>query len=202
MRNQNVKTNKTRALALVIIFVALAVALNVYGPKIPYPFAPFLFFQLWEIPIIVAFLLIGPKTGISVGVINTLILFAVFPGELPSGPLYNLTAVLSMMLGIYLPYRLATRGCKSESLSKYLRKHVAVLTTSATALGATMRVLMMTIVNYFALQQSFPIGYGLNEPAVLAFLPLGGLFNAIIAAYTIPIAVAITIAIASRIKVQ
>jgi hypothetical protein len=36
----------------------------------------------------------------------------------------------------------------------------------------------------------------------LAFLPLGGLFNAIIAVYTIPISIAITIAIASRIRVQ
>jgi riboflavin transporter FmnP len=197
----NTKTN-TRALALIIIFVALATALNVYGPKIPYPFAPFLFFQLWEIPIVVAFLLIGPKTGIAVSIINTLILFAVFPGDLPTGPIYNLVAVLAMMVGIYLPYRLATHGCKTENLSSYLRKHVVVITLSATALGATIRVLVMTVVNYFALQQPYPIGFSLPEPATLAFLPLGGLFNAIIAVYTIPISIAITIAIASRIRVQ
>ncbi len=195
----NTKTS-TKTLALIVIFVALAIALNVYGPKIPYPFAPFLFFQLWEIPIVVAFLLIGPKTGVAVSVLNTLILFAVFPGELPSGPIYNLVAVLAMMIGIYLPYRLATRGCKSENLSTYLRKHVALLTFSATALGAIMRVVVMTAVNYFALQQPFPIGFELNEMAVLAFLPLGALFNAILAAYTVPIAIAITVAITSRIK--
>ncbi len=197
----NRKTN-TRTLALIIIFVALAVALNVYGPKIPYPFAPFLFFQLWEIPIVVAFLFVGPKTGITVSVINTLILFAVFTGELPSGPLYNLAAVLSMMVGIYLPYRLATHGCKTENLGTYLRKHLLIITLSATALGATLRVIIMTVVNYFALPQTYPFGFGLPEPAVLAFLPFGALFNAIIAIYTIPIAIGISVAIASRVKLQ
>ncbi|MCW3999176.1 MAG: hypothetical protein NWE93_02945 [Candidatus Bathyarchaeota archaeon] len=194
--------NKTRSLALIIIFIALAIALNVYGPKIPYPFAPFLFFQLWEIPIVVAFLLIGPRTGLAVSVINTLILFAVFPGELPTGPLYNLIAVLAMLLGIYLPYRLATRGCKGENIGAYLKKHVLLLTISATILGATLRVLVMTVVNFFALQQTYPIGLGLNESATLAFLPLGAVFNAIIAVYTIPVSIAITVAIASRAKFQ
>jgi len=197
----NTKTS-TRTLALIIIFTALAISLNVYGPKIPYPLAPFLIFQLWEIPIVVAFLFIGPKSGIAVSVINTLILFTVFPGELPTGPLYNLAAVLSMMVGIYLPYRLATRGCKTENIGSYLRSHLLVLTLSATALGAIMRVVVMTLVNYFALQQPYPIGFGLPEPAVVAFLPIGALFNAIIAVYTIPVAIGITVAITSRIKLQ
>jgi riboflavin transporter FmnP len=197
----NPKTS-TKALALIIIFTALTIALNVYGPKIPYPFAPFLYFQFWEIPIVVAFLLIGPRTGIAVSAINTLILFAVFPGELPTGPLYNLAAVLAMLLGIYLPYRLATHNCKTENLSSYLRKHAILITISAAAIGATLRVLLMTVVNYYALQQTYPIGLGLKEPAVLAFLPFGGLFNAIIAAYTIPISIAIAIAIASRAKIH
>jgi riboflavin transporter FmnP len=195
------KTN-TRSIALIIIFVALAIALNVYGPKIPYPFAPYLFFQLWEIPIVVAFLLIGPKSGVAVSVINTLILFAVFPGELPTGPLYNLAAVLAMLLGIYLPYRIATRGCKQENLSSYLQKHLMVLTVSATALGAIVRVLVMTVVNFFALQQPFPIGFQLPEAAVLAFLPFGALFNTIIAVYTVPVSIAITAAVASRVKIH
>jgi riboflavin transporter FmnP len=197
----NTKTS-TKSLALIIIFVALAIALNVYGPRIPYPLATFLYFQLWEIPIVVAFLLIGPKTGITVSILNTLILFMVFPGDLPTGPIYNLAAILSMMLGIYLPYRLATHGCKTESIGTYLRKHIKVISLSATALGITMRVIFMTIVNYFTLQQTYPIGFGLVEPAALAYIPIGALFNAIVAGYTIPIAIAITVALVSRIKIQ
>jgi riboflavin transporter FmnP len=195
----NTKTS-TRALALIIIFVALAIALNVYGPRIPFPLATFLYFQLWEIPIAVAFLFIGPKTGIAVSILNTLLLFAVFPGDLPTGPIYNLAAVLSMMLGIYLPYRIATRGCKTENIGNYLRKHIKVISISAMVLGITLRVITMTIINYFALQQTYPIGFGLPEPAAVAFLPIIAVFNAIIAGYTIPIAIAITIALESRIK--
>jgi riboflavin transporter FmnP len=197
----NTKTS-TKSLALIIIFVALAVALNVYGPKIPFPLATFLWFQLWEIPIVVAFLLIGPKTGVAVAALNTLILFAVFQGDLPTGPIYNFIAVLSMLLGIYLPYKIATHGCKTDNIGTYLRKHILVLTLSATALGITLRILVTSVVNYFALQQTYPIGFGLPEPAALAFIPVGALFNAIVAAYTIPIAIAITVAIISRVKIN
>ncbi len=195
----NTKTN-TKALALIIIFVALAIALNIYGPKIPFPLATFLYFQLWEIPIVVSFLLIGPKTGITVAALNTLILFAVFPGELPTGPLYNFVAVISTLIGIYIPYRIATRGCKAETLGATLKKHVKSLTLSTTALGITLRVVVMSIVNYFALQQTFPIGFGLTEPAAVTFIPIIAVFNAIIVAYTLPIAIGIAVAVQSRVK--
>ena len=66
---------RTKTLALIVIFVALAIVLNLVGPKIPYPFAPYLFFQFWEIPIVVAFLLIGFRAGVLVSVLNALILF-------------------------------------------------------------------------------------------------------------------------------
>ncbi|MCJ7793557.1 hypothetical protein MUP42_01345, partial [Candidatus Bathyarchaeota archaeon] len=81
---------KTKTLSLIIIFVALTTALNIAGPKIPAPYAPFLYYQIWEIPIVAAFLTVGPKTGVSVAALNTLILLAVFPGNLPTGPFYNL----------------------------------------------------------------------------------------------------------------
>jgi riboflavin transporter FmnP len=193
---------QTKALTLIIVFTALTVALSIYGPKIPFPLSPFLYYQLWEIPIVVAFLMIGPKTGIAISAINTLVLFAVFPGALPTGPLYNFIAVLSMFLGIYLPYRLATRGCKGENLGDYLRRHVALLTVSATILGIILRVAVMTVVTLFTLQQPYPIGFSMPEIDVLVFLPVGAVFNATVVLYTIPIAIAITIAILSRLKIK
>lgn len=187
--------NRTVRLALIGVFAALAIALNVAGPKIPAPYAPFLFYQVWEIPIVFAFLTIGPLEGVAVTVINTLVLFAYFPGSLPSGPFYNLIAVLSMFAGIYIPYKLATRGCPAENLSGYLKRHLKAITISATAMGITTRVLITTIVNYFALQQPFPLGFSYTQSAALAFLPLSILFNATVAVYTIPIAVGITAAV-------
>ena len=190
----------TKTLALIITFVALATALNIAGPKIPAPYAPFLFYQLWEIPIVLAFIAISPKVGVVVAVINTLILFAVFNPGANAGPLYNLIAILSMFLGIYLPYRLAVRGCRTENFSHYLKQHIKVISISATTLGITMRVLVTTVINYFALQQPFPVGFSFTQPAALAFLPLSALFNATVALYTIPIAIAIAIPITSRFK--
>jgi riboflavin transporter len=196
----NAKTS-TKTLALIIIFSALAIALNLYGPKIPFPLADFLYFQIWEIPIVIAFLLIGPKTGLAVAGLNTLVLFAFFQGGLPTGPFYNLAAVLAMMLGIYLPYKIATRG-KKDNIGTYLKQHIAVITLSATALGIVLRVALMSVVNYVALQQVYPFGYQFPEAAALAYIPLIAVFNAIIAAYTIPISMAITAALESRIKIN
>jgi riboflavin transporter FmnP len=192
----------TRALSLIIIFSALAAALNIYGPKIPFPLAPFLFFSFWEIPIVIAFLMIGLRAGLIVSVINTLILIAVFQGALPTGPFYNLIAVLSMMLGVYLPYWLARRGRKTESFSVYLRTHFVIITVSATTLGIVLRVVVMTVVNFFALQQPFPFGFQMPQIDVLLFLPVGAVFNAIVGLYTILIALGITLAVMSRVKIQ
>ena len=191
-----------KALSLIIIFTALAAALNIYGPKIPFPLAPFLYFQLWEIPIVIGFLMVGPKSGIIVSVINTLILLIVFPGALPTGPLYNFVALVAMFLGIYLPYWFAKRGCKNENFGTYLKKHLIFFSLSATGMGIALRVLLLTVINYFALQQPYPIGFSMPQEAVLAFLPLGAIFNGIVALYTIPIAIGIAAAVMSRIKLQ
>jgi len=192
----------TKALSLIIIFAALTIALNIAGPKIPAPYAPFLYYQIWEIPIVIAFLALGPKPGLMIAGINTAILLVVFPGALPLGPVYNLIAVLAMLLGVYIPYRIGTHGCKTENLSSFLQQHVKMISVSATALGITMRVAVTSFTNYFLLQQSPPVGFSYSSGAALAFLPLSALFNATVALYTVPVAVTVTVAVASRYKIQ
>jgi len=196
------KPLNTRALALIVVFTALAAALNVYGPKISFPLAPFLFFSFWEIPIIIAFLMAGPKSGLIVSVINSIILLAVFPGALPTGPFYNLVAVLAMLLGVFVPYWFAKKGRNSENLGTYLRSHILFFGISATIFGIVLRVLVMTILNYFALQQPYPIGFEMIEIDVLLFLPVGAIFNAIVALYSILIALGTAIAVMPRIRMQ
>ena len=92
----------TRKLAIITIFTAITTALVLSPAKFPAPFAPFLKYQIWEIPIVIAFLLFGPSIGLSTSIINTLLLLVVYPGDLPTGPLYNLAAVSSMLLGVYV----------------------------------------------------------------------------------------------------
>ena len=198
----------TKRLALIIIFVALTTALNIAGPKIPFPFAPFLYYQIWEIPIVAAFLTIGPKTGLAVAGLNTLILLIVFPGNLPTGPFYNLIAELAMLIGIFIAYKIATYRCPTEKIGSFLKQHKLGLSISATALGVTTRVIITTASNYFLIAQQSPIGFGSffsfaglgGQQAVLAFLPFSALFNATIALYTIPIGLIVAIAINSNFK--
>jgi riboflavin transporter FmnP len=191
----------TKTLALIVVFVALTVALNLEGPKIPAPFAPFLYYQVWEIPIVVVFLAISPKAGVVTAVINTLILLAVFPGALPTGPLYNLIAVASMLLGIYTAYRIYIRWCPTEKIGNFLQQHAKGLSISTTLLGIIFRVAITTMSNYFLIQQSPPIGFGYTQAATIAFLPVSILFNATLALYTIPIAILIVIAINSQFRI-
>lgn len=186
--------NKSRTFATIAVFAALSVFLNISPFKIPAPFAPYLIYQIWEIPIVAAFLLYGPKIGLIISLINTIILIAVFPGALPTGPFYNLAALLSMLLGIYSLHMVVT-----WSLSG---RRETILIAFSTALGITTRVLIMTVFNYLFLQQPPPIGFGLPMSAVVATLPIIGFFNATLALYSIPLGYFIARTIVSSIKIK
>jgi len=169
----------SRTLASVAVFAALTVVLNLSPAKVPAPYMPFLFYQIWEIPIVAAFLFSGPFAGVIIAVVNTLVLLGLFPGALPTGPLYNLAAVLGMLLGIYFSHKLLRQAFGKQS--------EAMLTTSSTALGIVLRVAIMTVVNYSLLRFPPPVGYSMPEGAIILTLPLIGLFNATLALYTIPL---------------
>jgi hypothetical protein len=249
----------SRAIAAIVIFSALAIMLNLSPLKIPAPYAPFLIYQIWEIPIVAAFLLYGSKVGIVVSVVNTIALLAIFPGALITGPLYDLAAVLSMLFGVYIIHkaslafgsRLAGNGYFAEAVTYIMLAMVSVmgalvqtllwflpacvfgllsimviiesrqstnanlripqnhnsqydsfLATASTVSGAFMRVIVMTLVNFTVLPLSSPIGFSLPREAVIALLPLIGLFNATLASYTIPIGYAIARVVSSRINLQ
>ena len=170
---------ESKAVATTAIFTALSVALVLSPAKFPAPYAPFLKYQIWEIPIVAAFLLYGPLVGFATSIINTTILLVVYPGDLPTGPLYNLSAVLSMLLGIYIIHRFATK--------RFGKQYETLLTIVSTALGSITRVAIMTIVNMIFLQYPYPIGYEMSAGAITALLPLIGLFNATLTLYTIPV---------------
>jgi riboflavin transporter FmnP len=181
----------TKALATIAIFGAITIVLNLSPFKIPAPFAPYLIYQIWEIPIVAAFLLYGLTVGFSISVINTLVLLAVFPGELPTGPIYNLAAVLSTLLGLIIIQKL------SGHLSK---RRDTILTTAATASGIITRVVIMTIVNWVFLRFDPPVGFGIPAEALPAMLPVIGFFNATIVLYTIPLGYIIARAVSLNTK--
>ncbi len=173
------------------MFAALAIALNPSFTFISFaaPFAQGLIYQIWEIPIVVAFLIISPVAGLGVSLLNTAVLFAIFPGALPTGPLYNLAASLSMQVGIFGAVAIGKRiDCSKNPDTNILSK--AKWATIATAMGMLTRAGFMSVLLYFALPQPFPIGYksfGFNLTATIAYLPFAAIFNATLALYTIPI---------------
>ena len=170
---------RSRTVATVALFTALTVALNLSPVKIPAPYAPFLIYQVWEIPIVAAFILYGLRAGVAISIFNTLVLLAVFPGVLPTGPLYNLVAVLSMLIGVYIIQRLVVQS---------VGKHRDILVVSlSTGLGIMTRVVIMTIVNWAFLRYPPPVGFSIPVEALVAMLPIIGVFNATLALYTIPL---------------
>ena len=188
----------TKALATTIIFAALTVALNpgvVPATGVPAPYAPFLIYGLWEIPIVAAFILISPLSGILISLLNAAVLFAFFPGPLPTGPFYNLIAIFSMLLGLYIARRFITsEGAHQQKVLK--------IAAASTVLGIVQRVVVMTLVNYVTLPQDYPIGFGLEEMAVLGILPSTALFNGTVALYTVPMGEFIAKVVKSRLKLE
>ena len=188
MNNAEKSKMNTKKLSLTIVFAALASALNPTFTQIQLyaPFAQGLIYQVWEIPIVIAFLIISPAAGLGVSLLNTAVLFALFPGALPTGPIYNLAATLSMQVGIFAVVAIGKRffcSKKTDTNILYKAKWLAV----ATATGILTRVAFMSLVLYFALPQPSPIGFSFPLSATIGYLPFAALFNATLALYTIPI---------------
>jgi len=182
----------SKNIATISVFAALTVALNSSPFKFPAPYAPFLYYQIWEIPIVAAFALYGPLMAVAISAFNTLVLLALFPGDLPTGPLYNLAAILGMLLGMYSAHLRMKRHLPGRKDTR--------LIPLATGLGVLFRVVIMSLVNWAFIRYPWPIGFSMTEEAILAVLPLVAFFNATLALYTIPVGYMLASAVSSRIK--
>jgi riboflavin transporter FmnP len=174
--NNKVPPSDAKSLAAVAVFAALALTLQVVPLRVPAPYAPFLIYQFWEIPIVIALLLFGPLAAFLVAFINFAGLLVIFPGQLPSGPIYNLIAVISMLIGVLLVHR------------QFDTLHQPGLAVAATASASVIRVVIMSVVNYLLLPFPPPLGFSIPPSGVVAILPLIGIFNASVTVYTVLIA--------------
>ncbi len=166
-----------RSIAILGVFAALTIALNLSPLKFPAPYAPFLIYQIWEIPIVIAYFVYGYRIAVALALLNMLALFVIFPGALPTGPLYNFVAVLSMLAGLIVVNRFLPRKMAG-------RKEVMAV-AGLTALGMTFRTLVMLLLNYSLLPYPPPIGFSLPYEAVILYMPFIALFNASLALYTV-----------------
>jgi riboflavin transporter FmnP len=175
----------TKKITLTLVFAALTVALNPEITKIafPAPYAPFLFYNVWEIPIVAAFLIVDLKSALAISGLNAVVLFAFFQGVSPLGPVYNLIAIISMLAGLYVARLLFSKKFSDKSDTfKYTTKMAAIYA----GLGIFFRTAVMTVVNYVTLPYPLPIGFGINGPLLTDYyVPATSLFNATLALYTI-----------------
>ncbi len=188
------KVRRSRRLSLIALFTALAIIVNL-AFSFPAPFADFLLYEFWEVPIVTAFLLLGLRSGVTVAFLNTIVLELVKPGALPTGPVYNFIPVLGMFAGILLAQRLA----------KGRRLGVVTLVAVSTSLGVATRTAVSTIMNAIILPLPYPVGYGsfgVTASQVPALLVLSGFFNITVALYTIPLAYSLQRAIAARYRLN
>jgi riboflavin transporter FmnP len=175
----------TKKLTLTLVFAALTVALNPEITKIafPAPYAPFLIYNVWEIPIVAAFLIVDLKSALAIAGLNAVVLFAFFQGVSPLGPVYNLLAIISMLAGLYVARLVFSKklAVKNDAF-KYTAKMAAVYI----AFGVLSRTAVMTVVNYVTLPYPLPIGFGIQGPLLVDYyVPATSFFNATLALYTI-----------------
>ena len=192
----------TKTLSTTIVFAAVTVALNpaISQIALPAPYAPYLIYQIWEIPIVAAFILINRKAAVTIAVINAFVLTTIFPGPLLMGATYNLIAVLSMLSGILIIQKVFKNPEKTiQKKPTYTKTKFVILSTT---LGIIFRVIIMTVVNYLVLRYPFPIGFELDEPFIIASLIPTGIFNATLALYTIPIGLFVAKAINKNLKLN
>ena len=181
---------KTRDLAAIAVFSALAIVLN-FSFRIPAPYATFLVYQIWEIPILAAFFLFGFTVLFFVTGVNLVILFLFFQGDSILGPVYWLAAWLSMMAGI---------GLIKILLDRRALKNVAITAALYTAFGVAFRTAVMILVNYSALRFPPPLGFSLPELVIVGYVPLIAFFNATLALYTIPLSYSLAQVVARNVR--
>ncbi len=173
----------TKVIAIAIAFAGIAIILQPI--RIPALILPSFNFGIYEIPIMIAFFLFGTKIGILVSFLHLIGRIIFFPGGLNfiSYPL-GLTAILSMMLGIYLAKKFILNRILREK-DRGSNKIVVYLTF----FGTIFRVIIMPFQDYFILWHFFVpiiIAKSIPEVYIISLVPGMILFNLILPLYTIP----------------
>ncbi|MDW8034077.1 MAG: hypothetical protein RMI79_03970 [Nitrososphaerota archaeon] len=170
-------------IAFAALCAGLAIFLTLYKAVLAFPILPYLKFELAEIPVVMAFLVTGPFTGLLSSVIYWIILTMV--GEwTPIGPLMKFLAVAPTILGLWTGLFLSRKIKKGLSLLKSM--------IFSTVFAIIFRVIVTSLMNFLVLWVFFPfflnlaakylnatIGFQSNSPydVLLMTLAFTAVFN-------------------------
>jgi riboflavin transporter FmnP len=189
----------TKAIGIIIAFTALTTVLNLI--RIPVPFLPTFSYQFGDIVIVTAFLLFGPKYGISVGFLSMFVSMTILfgPGSFV-GPPYYFVSVLAMLSGVYASEKLIAwrRGpFKTYSIVKPA--------ISATIFSVLSRTLIMLPLDYtvygFLVSLVSGLSVSTSYAIVLAIMPSIILFNITVPLYVVPTSYFIAEKVAKGLKI-
>jgi riboflavin transporter FmnP len=177
---------KTKSIALVIMFAAVAIALT--AVKFPIFFYPGAFFRFSQIPIVVAFLLFGFRTGILAGFVTLIGQIAIFP--LGANAIFvaypmEFASSIVMFAGMHFSKKMKTNNYSGQY--SLLKKPAMGLTAFATLF----RACIMPFVDYWLVFHVLvPLFLQINPPEayIVGLVPSFIAYNLIVPLYTVPLA--------------
>lgn len=176
----------SKSIALVITFAAVAIALNAI--RIPTVFYPGTYFQFSQIPIVIAFLLFGVKTGVFVGLLNLAGGLALFPIGAVGLIVYpaDFLSSLLMIAGIWIARKFTNYINESRRFPVF-KKPAIGLTLGAIALRTGIMPFFDFAVVYHVLVPLI-LGIKPSEVYILGLVPAFVLYNAIVSLYVVSVA--------------
>jgi hypothetical protein len=172
----------TKDLGAIIVLTATAIALNPI--KIPTLFWPGQYFRVWEVPLIIAFLLFGLKIAISATTLYaaahvTILLAAVGPIAFP----WVIALMLTMFLGLSIYFKLYRRAKEETSPPKKSILYFALA-------GTLSRIAIMPFIDLAVYKFLLPLFAGnvFSDTYIIGLVPAILFFNLITPLYSIPIA--------------
>lgn len=133
--------SRSAAIAVTAIFSAMAVVITMTNLTIPFPPLPYLKFDLSEVPVTVALMLMGPVYGFLSSVIYWIVL-TMRAGDV-LGPAMKFAAVASMIVGFWVASAIYRRVVKKKSIISMM--------VSGFLLGSLFRIIVMSVFNYLVL---------------------------------------------------
>jgi riboflavin transporter FmnP len=183
-----------KEISLIIIFVALTIALDPI--RIPSGYLLGVSYRFCEIPILAAFLLFGPKIGVSIAALNVPAEIMLFPAPgMILGVPFIFILTLCMLTGIYF----ASKHLKSkETPSTDDGKKGLYYSAFGTLARIAVAPLIMAINYKFVLPI---VGFQLLDIQILALIPALSLYALTFSLYTIPVGYIIARTIDKNLKV-
>ena len=187
----------SKAIGVIVAFTALTTALNLI--KIPVPYLLTFSYTLGDIALVIAFLLFGPKPGIAVAALSTIITMIILPGPAGLvGPPYYFVGIITMLLGPYITGKFIKRRTELQVGAKtvILLTVLAILTRTLIMLPIDYTVFgaLVSVVSGFSMSDSYDL--------VRAAMPAIILYNITVPLYVIPISYFIAKKLSKSLKMQ